>query len=254
MESYSPHPSGPELLALADGEVEPARAAAMREHLAACRECRASLERLEQALGQYIRTHHESLGAALPCLAGPRALLKAQLARLAAPATHQWRWTAAALLAAALVLTPVLLKQIAERGRDESLIFAVPERRLTPGATVRLSRDEVCSTEKTKNRTVPVDLRRKVFEAYGIRSAEPDAYEIDYLITPALGGADDIRNLWPQAYGHTVWNATVKDELEDRLRDLVCTGSLDLGTAQNEIATDWIAAYKKYFHTDGPRH
>jgi hypothetical protein len=25
-----------------------------------------------------------------------------------------------------------------------------------------------------------------------------------------------------------------------------------LGTAQREISTDWIAAYKKYFHTDEP--
>ena len=74
---------------------------------------------------------------------------------------------------------------------------------------------------------------------------------MDYLITPALGGADDIRNLWPQAYS-TAWNAYVKDALEDRLRELVCTGQLDLPTAQHDISTDWIAAYRKYFHTDKP--
>jgi hypothetical protein len=33
---------------------------------------------------------------------------------------------------------------------------------------------------------------------------------------------------------------------------LVCEGRLDLPTAQREIATNWIAAYKKYFHTDKP--
>jgi hypothetical protein len=77
-------------------------------------------------------------------------------------------------------------------------------------------------------------------EAHGI------TYEVDYLITPALGGADDIRNLWPQSYVSTAWNARVKNALEDRLRDLVCRGQLDLGEAQREIATDWIAAYKKY--------
>ena len=27
---------------------------------------------------------------------------------------------------------------------------------------------------------------------------------------------------------------------------------LDLATAQREIATNWIEAYKKYFHTDQP--
>jgi hypothetical protein len=40
--------------------------------------------------------------------------------------------------------------------------------------------------------------------------------------------------------------------LEDRLHQLVCDGSLDLATAQRDIETDWIAAYKKYFHTDKP--
>ena len=44
----------------------------------------------------------------------------------------------------------------------------------------------------------------------------------------------------------------MKDALEDRLREMVCDGSLDLAEAQQEIATNWISAYKKYFHTDEP--
>jgi len=32
----------------------------------------------------------------------------------------------------------------------------------------------------------------------------------------------------------------------------VCLGNLDLSTAQREIATNWIDAYKKYFHTEAP--
>lgn len=77
-------------------------------------------------------------------------------------------------------------------------------------------------------------------------------YEVDFLITPGLGGAEDVRNLWLEPYSSTVWNAHVKDALEDRLHELVCSGNLDLATAQHEIATDWIAAYKKYFHTEIP--
>ena len=95
-------------------------------------------------------------------------------------------------------------------------------------------------------------MRRKVFEEYRIAGADPRAYEVDYLITPALGGADDIRNLWPQAYAAPVWNAQVKDALEYRLRDMVCDGGIELSEAQREIATNWIAAYKKYFHTEAP--
>jgi len=67
-----------------------------------------------------------------------------------------------------------------------------------------------------------------------------------------LGGSDDIRNLWPQSYSSTVWNAHVKDALEDRLRAMVCAGSLDLEVAQRDLSQDWIAAYRKYFHTDHP--
>ena len=44
----------------------------------------------------------------------------------------------------------------------------------------------------------------------------------------------------------------MKDELEDWLRDMVCDGKLDLTEAQKEIAENWIAAYKKYFHTERP--
>ena len=55
-----------------------------------------------------------------------------------------------------------------------------------------------------------------------------------------------------QSYSATAWNARVKDALEDRLHELVCRGDVDLPTAQHEISTNWIKAYKKYFQTDKP--
>jgi hypothetical protein len=113
--------------------------------------------------------------------------------------------------------------------------------------------NEVCSmAHEEVIREVPVLLRQQVFQEYGIVNARAEDYEIDYLITPGLGGADDIRNLWPEPYTSTAWNARVKDTLEERLHEMVCAGQLDLSTAQRDIATDWIAAYKKYFHTDRP--
>ncbi len=95
-------------------------------------------------------------------------------------------------------------------------------------------------------------MRKEVFEEYGLMNARAEDYEIDYLIAPGLGGTEDIHNLWPQPFKSQKWNAHVKDELEERLHQMVCSGDLDLRTAQREIATDWIAAYKKYFHTDVP--
>jgi len=44
-----------------------------------------------------------------------------------------------------------------------------------------------------------------------------DAYEVDFLMTPELGGAASIHNLWPEPYFETRWNAHVKDDLEERL-------------------------------------
>jgi hypothetical protein len=67
-----------------------------------------------------------------------------------------------------------------------------------------------------------------------------------------LGGSASIRNLWPQPYFGRAWNAHVKDALEDRLHTLVCSGDLDLSTAQREIATNWVDAYKKYVQPNNP--
>jgi hypothetical protein len=99
---------------------------------------------------------------------------------------------------------------------------------------------------------IPASLAYRVFEKYRIHNPSPRSYEVDYLISPALGGADDIRNLWPQPYASGEWNAHVKDALEDYLHDQVCAGKLDLQTAQRDISENWISAYQKYFHTDRP--
>jgi hypothetical protein len=48
------------------------------------------------------------------------------------------------------------------------------------------------------------------------------------------------------------WNAQVKDRLEDKLHELVCSGQLDLKTAQQAIASNWIEAYKKYVSPNPP--
>jgi len=101
-------------------------------------------------------------------------------------------------------------------------------------------------------RDVSQSMRQEVFQEYGIVKPHSDDYEIDYLIAPGLGGVEDIHNLWPEPYSSSTWNAHVKDALEEHLHQMVCAGQLNLSTAQRDIATDWIAAYKKYFHTDKP--
>ena len=118
---------------------------------------------------------------------------------------------------------------------------------ITPGEARFITIEEVCSYQRAEviSRDIPDDVRKKVFEAYGIRPAQADQFEVDYLITPDLGGTESIRNLWPQPYS-VRWNAHVKDKLEQRLHELVCAHQLGLETAQRDIAVDWIGAYRKY--------
>jgi hypothetical protein len=248
------HLSDQELLQSVDGELSARDTGRVDSHLAACWACRVRKQEIEATIGDFVRFHRQSFDRVVPTPDGPRALLKAHLAQLSVAQRTPWRqsW---ALAAAVLVVAGIAsLVYSGQSGRQTARLVAVtvPNPRLTPGATVLVSDGEICRQTSVNNKAVPVALQRKVFDEYGIRTAEPDAYEVDYLITPALGGADDIHNLWPQSSTATVWNAQVKDELEDQLRDLVCSGRLDLATAQREIATNWIEAYKKYFQTDRP--
>ncbi len=103
---------------------------------------------------------------------------------------------------------------------------------------------------------VPAATRSAVFKEYGIAGAVPADYEIDYLVAPGLGGSEDIQNLWPEPYAAAAWNAHVKDSLEEYLHASVCSGKLDLRTAQSDISHDWIAALQKVFshRHSRPRH
>jgi hypothetical protein len=261
MLSEESHLSDRLLLLAVDGELPPRETVRVQSHLAACWACRSRKQEIDAAISEFIRVHHRNLDIQIPAADGPRALLKAQLAQLAQtqptpalnwvrviPLRLSWRTISWAIAAALALLVTAYL----ERPAEPTVAVTIPNPSLTPGATVLVSRGEICREPNTKNKAVPVALQRRVFDEYGIQTAKPNAYEVDYLITPALGGADDIHNLWPQSYSETIWNAQVKDALEDHLRNLVCDGQLDLATAQREIATNWIEAYKKYFHTDRP--
>jgi hypothetical protein len=70
--------------------------------------------------------------------------------------------------------------------------------------------------------------------------------EIDHIIPLELGGSNDIANLFPEP-GSGAANYHFKDELENRLHDLVCSGAVPLRTAQQEIARNWTLAYRRVF-------
>lgn len=263
------HISDEELLLAADGELPGRRAGQIHAHLATCWNCRARMLKMEGTITDFTLAHRQILNPGLPPIAGPRALLRAQLTEMSSkPDVSSFRLIfrsnsatrAAAICVTFLTATLVgrlLFQHSALRGTGSSVASVdsavLPERNLTPGATRSVTIDNVCSmAHEEVVRDVSKRMRQEVLQEYGIMNAPAADYEIDYLIAPGLGGTDDIHNLWPEPYTSSTWNAYVKDALEERLHDLVCTGGLDLSTAQRDIATDWIAAYKKYFNTDRP--
>jgi hypothetical protein len=112
-----------------------------------------------------------------------------------------------------------------------------------PDATV----EKICTPGYSQTvRNVPSSKKKAVFMLYKDADPNKDSYEVDHLVSLELGGSNDITNLWPQSYTTYPWNAHSKDRLENKMHKLICQGKLDLPTAQFEIATDWIKAYRKY--------
>ena len=121
----------------------------------------------------------------------------------------------------------------------------LPNPRLTPGHAVDITAADLCKRGyKSSERNIPVELKSQVFDRYRIDRYE-FGYNVDHLIPVSLGGSNSIDNLWPQPL-LSEWCWQSKNRLERKLRKMVCRGQLDLKTAQQEIATDWISAYKKY--------
>jgi hypothetical protein len=129
-------------------------------------------------------------------------------------------------------------------------LFSLPDARCTPGAiSPAVTQTNIAATicrhgyTKTVRPPESVTEREKAVSlaAYGDSGPLHD-YEYDHLVPLELGGAsNDPRNLWPEP-GRT---PNPKDELENRLREMVCDGELSLAKAQRGIASDWVALYHR---------
>src|ERR1700685_1319265 len=110
MRSADLHLSDQELLLAANAKLQSRRSAQVHAHLAACWDCRARMAGIEGTIADFARAHRQTLDPQLPPIAGPRALLRAQLAELAAqPPVGSWRrffqFTSAARAAAYISVT-----------------------------------------------------------------------------------------------------------------------------------------------------
>ena len=123
----------------------------------------------------------------------------------------------------------------------------LPNPTLTPGDVLDVTLADIqVRGYSSKVRDVPISVKRQVYASYGIERWNKGEYEMDHLVSLSLGGSNSKRNLWPESYLTEPWNAHTKDQLEYKLLTLVRSGQIDLHTAQREMATDWVAAYRKY--------
>lgn len=133
----------------------------------------------------------------------------------------------------------------------------IPNLHITPGSVrAGLSQSKICTIKWGKDqRHVTEAMKQQVFALYGYSGNDDPRCvpagkrhcEIDHLISRELGGADEVINLWPQAYGTSPWNAVLKDKLENRLHKEMCAGTIPLKKARDMLVNDWREAYKKYY-------
>lgn len=234
-----------------------------RAHLAACPRCVRRLAELAAMSRDVGRACRERPAAMAP-LPVARVRLRAAIEAREAPFPG-YGWPAGVVTAVAVLAVAILPWSVgdwssrvppdaaanADRAAGASALL-LPRPDLTPGSVRPVGVSDVCGGDLTGGPVVASQVPRQVFEAYGVDYTHAADYELDFLITPELGGAPEAGNLWPQPYRRVAWNAHVKDELERHLKRLVCQGALDLATAQRELAGDWIAAYKRRFDTERP--
>jgi hypothetical protein len=133
----------------------------------------------------------------------------------------------------------------------------LPDPACTPGAVnPAVTQATIGSTICTSGWTATVRPPERVTAQEKTGSAAAYGYtgsfgtaEYDHLVPLELGGdPNDPANLWVEpndrAAATSVYNG--KDTLEDALNRMVCSGRLGLTAAQQAIATDWVAASRRY--------
>jgi hypothetical protein len=134
---------------------------------------------------------------------------------------------------------------------------ALPDPHRTPGAiNPAVTQANIDSTIFLRGWTRTVrppeayteELKRRQIREYGYTDHHLSDFEEDHLIPLEIGGSpDNPRNLWPEPHvAPGGLGSRRKDYLENLLRRLVCERRVPLAEAQQAIARNWIAAYRKY--------
>jgi len=129
----------------------------------------------------------------------------------------------------------------------------LPRHDLTPGAidprvTQSNIRNTICRRGYTSTVRPPFEytnaMKHRLMRIYGVTGSIHN-YELDHLIPLELGGCPNCEaNLWPEPR-NVFPSASEKDEVESYLHDQVCSGGMPLAEAQQQIAADWYAVYRR---------
>jgi hypothetical protein len=121
---------------------------------------------------------------------------------------------------------------------------ARPNQRLTPGVVALRDLTTVCQQPKRTRAPIPYAQQLSVLSEYRITSWNASNYGLDFLVPVQLGGAAVMGNIWPAALSGIGFHE--KEQVNYRMRLLVCQGGMPLGEAQREIAADWYSLWVKY--------
>ncbi len=141
--------------------------------------------------------------------------------------------------------TPTFIPPTATKHNWCNVNGPYPDLACTPGAVfVNATPAEICVKGYTARvRSVSTSMRKKVYAEYGIAYPVPrGSYEVDHFIPLALGGSNDISNLFPEA-AQPFPGFHEKDIVEVYLQEEMCSERVPLAVAQKQIATDWLAVY-----------
>lgn len=125
----------------------------------------------------------------------------------------------------------------------------LPDSACTPGSVfINATKSRICVLGYSRSvRNVSSSTKRTAYLEYGIASHTRGQYEVDHLVSLELGGSNSIANLWPEAAAPSP-GFHQKDAVENYLHSQVCNGVIGLKQAQHEIATNWLAIYRKMPH------
>lgn len=130
-----------------------------------------------------------------------------------------------------------------------------PNPSLTPGAWLSTDLKTVCAAPKnirsmfttgTANPNIPAALGVEAFNLYKIPPQRYKEYGLDYLVPLQLGGAVDVRNIWPIRKTSNGLGFHEKEVLNIHMHVVVCHGEMPLVQAQKAMATDWVSIWVQY--------